>query len=195
MKLHLRGLPVLVGSAALVMGAALAVPASAAPANPAPANPYSPAAGHTYRHGVVPTLAVNAKMKHWAQTHASPAATTGPETLSYGGGIDGIGVQSGHSHVYLVFYGSQWGTATTSNGITSFSGDPDGGAPAAQKFFQGIGTNNELWSGVLTQYCDGSVSAGATSCPTNATYIPYQSGGVLSGVWYDNSTASPSAAT
>jgi serine protease len=62
--------------------------------------------------------------------------------------------------------------------------------------FKGIGTNNELWSADLTQWCDGpNVSSGATSCPSNATFVPYQSGGVLSGVWYDNSKASPSAAT
>jgi serine protease len=62
--------------------------------------------------------------------------------------------------------------------------------------FKGIGTNNELWSADLTQWCDGpNVSAGATSCPSNANFIPYQSGGVLAGVWYDNSAASPSAAT
>ncbi len=49
-------------------------------------------------------------MKAWAKAHASPAAT-GPQTLSYGGGIDGIGVTSGTPKVYLVFYGTQWGTA------------------------------------------------------------------------------------
>jgi serine protease len=62
--------------------------------------------------------------------------------------------------------------------------------------FKGIGTNGELWSADLTQWCDGpNVSAGATSCPSNANFIPYQSGGVLAGVWYDNSSASPSAAS
>ena len=62
--------------------------------------------------------------------------------------------------------------------------------------FKDIGTGNELWSADLTQWCDGpNVSSGATSCPSNANFIPYQSGGVLSGVWYDNSAASPSAAT
>jgi serine protease len=39
------------------------------------------------------------------------------------------------------------------------------------------------------------VASGATSCPSNANFIPYQSGGVLAGAWYDNSAASPSAAT
>jgi serine protease len=178
---------------------AMATPAQAHTA-PEPAashaNPYSPSYQHPYRHGAVPTLQQNAKMKSWAASHASPA-TTGPETLSYGGGVDGIGVQSGHSKVYLVFYGTQWGTQSTdSSGDAAFSGDPDGAAHAAQEMFKGIGTNNELWSADLTQWCDGpNVSAGATSCPSNANFIPYQSGGVLSGVWYDNSAASPSAAS
>jgi serine protease len=137
-------------------------------------------------------------MKQWAHQHANTTAATGPETLSYGGGVDGIGVQSGHSKVYLVLYGTQWGTQTTnSDGTYSFSGDSAGAAVAAQRMFKGIGTNGELWSADLTQWCDGAgVATGATSCPASgASYIPYQSGGVLAGVWYDNSKASPSAAT
>ncbi|HEU5271194.1 MAG TPA: putative Ig domain-containing protein [Jatrophihabitans sp.] len=193
----------LTASAALgIAGAAAATASPAASAHgSAVANPYSPQYGHTYRHGAVPTVQQNQKMKSWAAQHASPQATTGPETLSYGGGIDGIGVQSGgKSKVYLVFYGSQWGTQSTdANGNAKFSGDPDGGASVAQQMFKGIGTNNELWSADLTQWCDGAgVSSGAVACPTNlpaSQYINYQSGGVLAGVWYDNSAASPSAAT
>ncbi|SHN32909.1 putative Ig domain-containing protein [Actinacidiphila paucisporea] len=188
-------------SLALVTGAAFAA-APLAAAAPAPAsgqsvaNPYSPAHDHAYRHGVVPTLQQNAKMKSWAAAQASPAAT-GPQTLSYGGGIDGIGVQNGHSKVYLVFYGTQWGTqSTNSSGDATFSGDAKGAAPVAQEMFKDIGTGGELWSADLTQWCEGpNVATGATSCPSNASFIPYQSGGVLSGVWYDNSAASPSAAT
>ena len=157
-------------------------------------DPYAPSTDHPYRHGAVPTLEVNAKMKAWQ--HANVAAT-GSKTLSYGGGVDGIGVQSGHSKVYLVFYGTQWGTQTVnSSGVSSFSGDASHAAEAAQNMFKGIGTNNERWSADLTQWCDGpNVATGATSCPSTANYIPYQSGGVLSGVWYDNSKASPASAT
>ncbi|MBR7825722.1 putative Ig domain-containing protein [Actinospica sp. MGRD01-02] len=137
-------------------------------------------------------------MNQYAATHhVAPQVATGPETLSYGGGVDGVGVNSGKNKVYLVFYGSQWGTeGTDANGNATFSGDPDGGAPVAQQMFKGIGTGNELWSADLTQWCDGpNVSAGATSCPSNAAFVPYQTGGVLSGVWYDNSGASPSTAS
>jgi serine protease len=178
--------------------AAFAVPAQAAPSSGAHVrNPYSPANGHSYRHGVLPTLAVMHNMRAWAKNHPSAIQATGPQTLAYGGGVDGIGVQSGHSKVYLVFYGTQWGTQSTdANGNLKFTGDASGAASAAQQMFKGIGTNNELWSADLTQWCDGAVATGATVCPaTGANYIPYQTGGVLSGVWYDNSKASPSAAT
>jgi serine protease len=190
-------------SLSLATGAALAAAASPAAASPAAdhgssvANPYSPAYGHSYRHGVVPTRDTAAKMKQWATGHASPQVATGPETLSFGGGNNGVGVLSGHAKVYLVFYGSQWGSQSTNgSGDATFSGDPDGAAPVAQEMFKDIGTGNELWSADLTQWCDGpNVATGATSCPSNANFVPYQSGGVLSGVWYDNSGASPSAAS
>src|SRR5579883_2700486 len=196
----------LAAAASITIATGVAVSAYAsAPSEPASSasstlNPYNPAYGHPYRHGAIPTRAQQAKMNAYAaahpQTHAA-AAATGPETLSYGGGIDGIGVQSGHSKVYLVFYGNQWGSESTDgNGNAAFSNDSAGAAGVAQQMFKGIGTGGELWSADLTQWCDGpNVSAGATSCPSNANFIPYQSGGVLAGVWYDNSAASPSAAT
>jgi Putative Ig domain len=174
----------------------VAVTANAAPSGGV-RNPYSPAYKHDYRHGAFPTRETNTKMKGWEKLHTN-AAATGTRTLSYGGGVDGIGVQSGHSKVYLVFYGTQWGTQSTdANGNAKFTGDASGAAGAAQNMFKGIGTNNELWSADLTQWCDGAgVASGATSCPASgASYIPYQANGVLSGVWYDNTKASPSGAT
>ncbi|MEZ0066390.1 hypothetical protein ABIA32_002400 [Streptacidiphilus sp. MAP12-20] len=181
----------LAGAAALGMAAPQAVAAASS------ANPYSPANGHSYRHGVIPTLSQNAKMKSWADSHASPQAATGPQTLSYGGGTNGVGVLHSKSRVYLVFYGNQWGSQSTNgSGDLTFSGDPSGAAPVAQEMFKGIGTGSELWSAELTQWCDGAgVATGATSCPSGASFIPYQSGGVLSGVWYDNSGASPATAS
>ncbi|MFG3224608.1 putative Ig domain-containing protein [Kitasatospora sp. NPDC048194] len=159
-------------------------------------NPWSPQNGHPYRHGAVPNMKQHENYKQWLAAH-NQAAATGQQTLSYGGGVDGIGVQSGHSKVYLVFYGTQWGTQTTdANGNAKFSGDSAGAAGATQQMFKGIGTNGETWSADLTQWCDGpNVATGATSCPSNANFIPYQSGGVLAGVWYDNAAASPAQAT
>ena len=137
-------------------------------------------------------------MNAYARSTRTRPTATGTETLSYGGGIDGIGVQSGHSKVYLVFYGNQWGTQSTdANGNAKFSNDSAGAAGVTQQMFKGIGTNNELWSADLTQWCDGAgVATNATSCPASgASYIPYQTGGVLSGVWYDNSAAAPPTAS
>ena len=156
-------------------------------------NPYS----SKLTHSTLPGLQQYEAMKRTRLANQPHAAATGQETLSYGGGVDGIGVQSGHSKVYLVFYGSQWGTQTTdANGNAKFSGDSAGAAGATQQMFKGIGTNNERWSADLTQWCDGpNVAAGAVSCPSNANFIPYQAGGVLSGVWYDNAGASPAQAS
>ena len=175
-------------------------------------NPFSPRYGHPYRHGAHPTREAHEAMRSWAASnqaqrpadvarkeHGRPAvgvaaaAATGTETLSYQGGIDGIGVTSGVPRVYLVFWGSQWGTAgTNASGYTTFTGDPKNAAPYIQAWLKGLGSNGEQWSGVMTQYCDGPlVATGATSCPAGASHIPYPTGGVLAGVWYDNSAASP----
>jgi serine protease len=138
---------------------------------------------------------MHALMKKWNMTHALVA--TGSETLSYGGGINGVGVLDGQSRVYLVFYGTQWGSSSTdSNGNLQFSSDSAGAAGVAQQMFRGIGTNGERWSADLTQWCDGAGAfAGVTNCPASgAHYIPYQQG-VLAGVWYDNTQASPAVAS
>ena len=156
-------------------------------------NPYSPAYHHAYRHGAVPTIPQQKKMPRWDRNHPRNASAN---DLNYGGGIDGIGVTTGPERVYLVFYGSQWGTqSTNSNGDITLSGDPSGQAPYQQELYKGLGTGGELWSGVMTQYCDG-VAVNAQSCPaSNTQHVAYPTGGVLAGVWVDESTASPSQAT
>ena len=62
--------------------------------------------------------------------------------------------------------------------------------------YSGLGTGGELWSGIMTQYCDGSgVSSGATSCSTKTAHVAYPTIQVFSGLWYDSSVASPISAT
>jgi serine protease len=160
-------------------------------------NPYSPAYQHEYRHGVIPTVGVAETMKQWARSHASQnaqAAATNSRTLSYGGGVGGVGVMSGQNKVYLIFYGTQWGTSSTdANGNLKFTNDAANAASAAQQMFKGIGTNNETWQNELTQWCNGAAT-GATSCAPGLTRIPRQTN-ILAGVWYDNAAASPAAAT
>lgn len=120
----------------------------------------------------------------------SPATTS---ALIYGGSVDGIGVTTGAPKVYLVFWGKQWGTASPA-GSTNFANDPSGVAPRLEQLFAGIGTNDETWSGVMTQYCEG-VPKGATSCPALAPHVGYPLGGALAGIWYDNNLSAPASAT
>jgi serine protease len=116
--------------------------------------------------------------------------------LAYGGGENGVGVTTGPPRVYLVFWGSQWGTASkNSNGYTTFSGDSGGLAPALEGFLSGLGTNGETWSGVMTEYCQG-VATNSTSCPpSNTEHVGYPLGGALAGVFEDTSAAAPREAT
>ncbi|GHF51608.1 hypothetical protein GCM10018790_31850 [Kitasatospora xanthocidica] len=172
----------LTGLSALALAATGFAAAPAAQAD----QPVNETAGHThpYRHGVVPTKEAG-------------AAATGKRTanLKYGGGVDGIGVTTGAPKVYLIFWGSQWGTqGTDANGYTTLSGDPMGEAVRAQQLFKGLGTNGETWSGVMTQYCEG-VATGSTSCPSTAAHVGYPTGGALAGVWVDSSAAAPGQAT
>ena len=140
---------------------------------------------------VIFPLKSSAKSAHSLKLRKAHAVTN----LSAHGGIHGIEVTTGAPQVYVVFYGSQWGTqGTDGNGYATFTGDPAGMAPRIQAMFKGLGTNNELWSGVQTQYCDGAAS-GAQTCAAGLPHVGYPTGGALAGVWYDNSVASASQST
>jgi hypothetical protein len=191
----LSAIALITGMQAALAGAQAATGRSpAAPAgSPAVTNPYSPAYHHPYRHGAVPSIPQLAKMRQWARRHGIHAASA--SNLNYGGGIDGIGVTTGPEQVYLVFWGSQWGSqGTDGNGDVTLSGDPAGVAPYLQELFKGLGTGGELWSGVMTQYCDGAPT-GAQSCPSGTQHVGYPTGGALAGVWVDESGAAPAQAT
>ncbi|MEU1628027.1 Ig domain-containing protein [Streptomyces sp. NPDC020096] len=115
--------------------------------------------------------------------------------LTYRGGQDSVGVTSGPPKVYIVYWGSQWGTAgKDAAGNTTLSNDPEQAAPYQQSFFKGLGTKDDAWSGVMTQYCE-SVTTGSTHCPANSPHVGTPHGDALAGVWVDNSTAAPQAAT
>ncbi len=160
--------------------------------------------------GIMPTRQV-AAVQYAGETRGSSGASgasssggaTPPPQLSYQGGLAGAGVTSGAPQVYVVLWGTQWGTqgVTKVNGASypTFSGDPAGVAPNLEAFYAGLGTNGETWSGVMTEYCQSSaivtVATGATSCPVNAAHVGYPAGGALAGVWEDTSGAAPGAAT
>ena len=156
----------------------------------------SPLFDHLYRHGFVPTTDELKKIQDYLKQHPDKGSAA-PSTLTYGGGIDGIGVTSGQEKVYLVFWGQQWGfSGTDGNGIMTFTSDLLQGAPYVQNLFKGLGTGGEQWSGSMTQYCDGSaVSQVATSCPSSAAHVADPTQTVLAGVWYDSSGFEPTQAT
>jgi hypothetical protein len=160
------------------------------------ADPYSPSFGHSYRQGAIPSRISLARMRAWAGRPRTGARAISSTQLSYGGGINGIGVMTGHEKVYLVFWGSQWGSAgKNGSGNLTLAGDPSDAAPDLQRLFRGLGTGGETWSGVATQFCQG-VPAGATSCPANnKKHVAYPAGGALAGVWADESIAAPGRAT
>lgn len=195
------------GAAVLGGVTAQALPAGAATAT-APSAPTQTltlptALHHGYRHGAVPrrTRDVSGvQALRLAPSVLAPDRTparsgrSSAKLLTYGGGLTagtlvGAGVTTGQPKIYLVFMGSQWGTASTDGaGRTVFSNDADWFAPQLQRLFAGLGTNAETWSGILTQYCDGA-PVGATTCSQGDAQVPHPTGGVLAGVWYDNSSS------
>jgi serine protease len=151
-----------------------------------------------YRHGWVEVRGSGHGTRP-APAHSSQSVSTANDLLYQGGtsatGYSApVGVTTGAPRVYLVFYGSQWGTQGTNGTYATFSGDPKGMAPDLQAFFTGLGTGGETWSGVTTQYCEG-VAAGTVTCLSGSTHVGYPSGGALAGVWEDNASASPYAAS
>lgn len=74
-------------------------------------------------------------------------------------------------HVHIVVWGDQWGTQYSG---TSYSNDPYSEVPNTVAFFQGLGTNSETWSGVISQF----------SSPSQG-FINYSSN-LFAGVIYDN---------
>jgi hypothetical protein len=188
MALRLGG--ALVATALLTGGALVAVPGRAVADPPSGGDPTF-GAGTTHGRGhkvIYPTSDA------WrTRRPAGFASSTTP--LAYGGGVDGIGVTTGAPHVYIVFWGQQWGTSSTgSDGYLHLTGDSQAMVPRVQALISGLGTNGEIWSGVMTQYCEG-VATGSTSCPSGAAHVGYPTVDALAGVWLDASTVAPSQAT
>lgn len=137
---------------------------------------------------VVITLAssispVNAKREFLSPSHLMKVKNAchhncgGSSNLSYHGGTNGVGVETGPDKVYLVYWGSQWN-----------NNDPSGEAAIQQKFFNGVGGSN--WNNSVTQYCEG-VSSGTVFCNGAGTAATNPKS-VLAGFWYDNASAAPS---
>lgn len=179
-------------SASLIMVAAFAI---VAPANATRSLPRAGAQPpkHTY-----PTIAV--------ARAGRASATPNPANLLYNGGP----VVTGPPRVYLVFWGSQWGTGSAQTG---FSQDPSLVAPRLVQLFQGIGARvpdgnpntvdpYEQYSNTTKWFCQG-VTTGTdglnaqSGCPSKsaANHVGYPTDGALAGIYNDTATAEPSFAT
>ena len=123
-----------------------------------------------------------------AAAHSKVAAATSlaAEQMTYHGGQ----VQTAQK-VYVVFYGSQWGTAG-SNGLPTT--DPAGEAPLYTKFISSLYGTGDNWSTSTTQYCSG-VAVGTVNCGTAGTHVDHPSASPLAGTWVDNTVSSPKAAS
>ena len=145
--------------------------------------------------GVIATAAALSAAAGQAATHSSmklakpsvmrvfkgkPARTTRISNLSYHGGVGGIGVETAPK-LYLVVWGSQWGT--------SGSNDPSGEVGILQRFYGDVGGSK--WLGSVTQYCQG-VASGTVTCGPSGQHAG-NPGGILAGIWFDNAAAAPSS--
>ncbi len=160
-----HGLALLAAIVAAVLGGA---PASAASAD------YRAAASTGWAHDVL-VHGRTAKPRMLGHFGIVPTVPTGraravPRTASgvlhYGGGP----VQHDPA-VYLVFWGSQWNSDT--NGVMAYM----------EHLFNGLGTSQDSWSRVTSQYTDSSGQG------------PSFNGPVLQGTWVDASGAAPSSAS
>jgi serine protease len=113
---------------------------------------------------------------------SNPARPRRTNNLAYQGGIGGIGVETAPK-VYLVVWGSQWGT----NG----SIDPSGEVGIVQRFLGKAGGSS--WLNSVTQYCQG-VAAGTVTCGTSGQHAGNQAG-MYAGTWFDSGSAAPSQPT
>jgi len=195
----------------LCASAAVAVAALGLAAIPALASPHPAQVIGTLAagHGIMPTRTAstattrNANELRGGSGTAASTAGNASGLLAYQGGLSGAGVLTAAPKVYVIFWGTQWGSEGTTqlNGANypSFSADPAGMAPNLVSFYAGLGTAGESWSGVLTEYCQSNqtvaVPTGATSCPAGATHVGYPAGGALAGVWGDTRGPAPSSAT
>ncbi len=138
---------------------------------------------------------------HFMATLSTPrpsAVGSSPPThqslLSYRGGVSGSAIEV-TPKVYIVFYGKQWGTATTVRGDMTLSGDPKHMAPRVQDFLRGL-YGSENWSTSTTQYCDGpGIALGRTQCGSSGRHVQHRSSSPLAGVWLDNKSNAVAAPT
>lgn len=125
-----------------------------------------------------PAQAATAHGLHPRAAHAAAAASG--NNLAYGGGPI---VTS--PTVYVVYWGSQWGTGST---VTD---DPSGEAALQQSFFQHAYGSGDTFFTSQTQYCQG-VATGTTQCNGAGTPVGHPTSNPFAGAWLDSSAKAPS---
>ena len=146
-----------------VAGAVLLV----AGASAALAGTTAPAPVSDGRYGVYPVGSTAA---------IGPAAV---DNLTFRGGT--TGAVDLNPRVFLIFWGSQWRTDTLH--VQTY----------LQNFVKGLGTTQDSWSRVTSQYCQG-VPRGTVNCGTAGQH-PKFTGSVFAGSFTDTAAAAPNHAT
>ena len=117
-------------------------------------------------------------MRLAGQAHAAGHKPVRSAQLSFHGNTPGV--VTGSDKVYLVAWGSGWGT----NGST----DPSAEVALLQSFFTKVG--GSAWNNSVTQYCDG-VANGTVTCGSSGNHATNPSANLLGGTWYDTTNAAP----
>lgn len=97
-------------------------------------------------------------------------------------------------HVFIVYWGSQWGNVTASTPYLTLSNDSASVAPYQQQFLAGLYGPVDKWSTSTTQYCQG-VPSGTTNCGSAGAHVGHPTATPLLGAWADNGAAAPSQPT
>ncbi len=114
--------------------------------------------------------------------HSAGHASTSGGNLAYGGGPVATAPT-----IYIVYWGSQWGTSSITN-------DPSGEASLQLSFFQHAYGSGDTWSNSVTQYCQG-VASGTTQCGSSGTHVGHPASNPVKGTWLDSGVTAPKAPT
>jgi hypothetical protein len=144
--------------------------------------------GHRIAHHAPTTSAGRAHVIDYMEPLELKASTQSvvpaQPQLQYGGGIAGVGIETAPK-VYIVFVGTQWGTATTVSGQLNFTKDPNKEAPYLQRFMKGLYGAKDNWSTSTTQFCQG-VAITTEQCGASGVHPTHPTVSPVAGVWYDN---------
>src|SRR5262245_49249981 len=140
--------------------------------------PQAPVEGSRFEEGQ-PRVMIHPTVEDVLGSRGAAGGTTLASTsnnLAYNGGVGGIGVET-MPKLYLVLWGSQWNNT-----------DPSGEASILHDFYNGVGGSS--WLDSVTQYCQG-VPTGTIFCNGAGQPAGNPTGGILAGVWYDNTSLAP----